>query len=183
VRRSAGWGAVGAILLAGGTGKALAEEPPKACAASGGVKELIACLKSAYGRTDAPEPTECAGRPPAMAQAVEGRRILRYGEPTTYGGSSKGTVIEGAPGAPVSAPAAGFVLFAGEWRSYGTLVILDARCGMEVLVAGAANLTVASGGHVDRGARIGSMPPSAADALPVVYCEVRRNGAPVDPDQ
>jgi septal ring factor EnvC (AmiA/AmiB activator) len=92
-------------------------------------------------------------------------------------------VIESASGTPVSAPAKGFVLFAAEWRSYGTLVIIDAGCGTEVLLAGVAGLTVAAGDQVDGGERIGRVPsPPAPDGLPAVYLEVRRNGAPVDPE-
>jgi septal ring factor EnvC (AmiA/AmiB activator) len=165
-----------------GTGAALAEEPVKACGARGDLTDLIACLRFAYGRSDAAAPQECERRPPAIVRPIEGRPVLRYGEQTSYGGLSKGLVVEGVPGALVSAPAAGFVLFAGEFRSYGTLVIIDAGCDTVVLLAGIAALTVAAGGQVDRDGPIGTMPtPPAADDLPVVYIEVRRNGAPVDP--
>jgi septal ring factor EnvC (AmiA/AmiB activator) len=118
-----------------------------------------------------------------MVPPVEGRRVLSFGERTSFGAPSKGTTIESAAGAPVLAPATGFVLFAGEWRSYGPLVILDAGCGAEVLLSGVGALTVAGGGQVDRGGRIGKVPEPAPGNLPVVYFEVRRNGAPVDPEQ
>jgi septal ring factor EnvC (AmiA/AmiB activator) len=173
----------GAILLVAGASTVMAEEPAKACGARGDLTDLIACLRSAYGRTDAAEPRTCAGPLPDFLAPVEGRRILGFGARTTYGGASKGTVIESATGTPVSAPAAGFVLFAGEWRSYGTLVVIDAGCATHALVAGVAALTVAAGDQVDRGGRIGEVPspPTPAD-LPVVYFEVRRNGAPIDPE-
>jgi murein hydrolase activator len=183
--RSAAWAVVGALLCVGGTGTAIAQKQADACSAEAGdVTALIACLRSAYGRTDAAKPQDCEHRPPAFLAPVEGHRVLGFGARTTYGGTSKGTVVEGAPGAPVSAPAAGFALFAGEFRSYGTLVIIDAGCGTEVLLAGIIGLTIAAGGEVERGRPIGTMTSSPTpDDLPVVYFEVRKNDTPVDPEQ
>ena len=180
--RPAAWAVVGTLLLAAASA-AIAQEPAAACVPrAADLTELIACLKTAYGRTDAAQPRECARRPPTLAPPVEGRRVLSFGERTTFDSPSKGTVTESAPGAPVSAPAAGFVLFAGAWRSYGPLLILDAGCGAEVLLAGAA-LTVAAGDQVARGGRIGRVVEPAPDGPPVVYLELRRDGVPVDPEQ
>jgi len=182
VGRSAAWAVVGALLLAAGTPTAIAQAPASACGARGDVADLIACLKSAYERTDAAGQQDCERRPPALVRPVEGRRVLRFGDRTINGSRSDGTTIESARGTPVSAPAAGIVLFAGEWRSYGTLVIIGAGCGTHVVLAGVGALTVAVGDQVERGERIGSVPapPTPAD-LPAIYFEVRRNGAPVDP--
>jgi septal ring factor EnvC (AmiA/AmiB activator) len=118
-----------------------------------------------------------------MVPPVAGRRVLSFGERTSYGPPSRGAAIESTPGAPVSAPAAGFVLFAGEWRSYGPLIILDGGCGAEVLLSGVAALTIAAGDHVDRGGPIGKVAAPMPGGRPTVYFEVRRNGAPVDPER
>jgi len=92
-------------------------------------------------------------------------------------------VIETAVGAPVYAPTAGFVLFAGEWRSYGKLIIFDAGCRAEVLLAGVDTLAVVAGEFVDRKAVIGKMSERPSTDLPVVYYEVRENGVPVNPER
>ena len=61
-----------------------------------------------------------------MVVPVDGQRILKFGQPTVYGGKSHGVVFQVAGGASVRAPATGVVMFAGEFRSYGDLLIVDA---------------------------------------------------------
>jgi len=76
---------------------------------------------------------------------------------------------------------AGTVLLAGDFRSYGKLVVLDA-CGFDVLLAGLNTLSVRGGDVVDVAGEVGRMPGDATRGLPVLYFEVRGAGRPVDPN-
>ena len=88
---------------------------------------------------------------------------------------------ETEPAARASAPVAGTVLLAGDFRSYGKLVVLDAR-GFDVLLAGLNTLSVRGGDVVDVAGEVGRMPGDATRGLPVLYFEVRGAGRPVDPN-
>ena len=96
---------------------------------------------------------------------------------------SKGIVIETAAGAVVYAPASGGVLFCGGWRDYGQLVIVDAGCNVDVLISGVMTVSIASGARVERRAVIGKMSEYISPDFPVLYLEVRENGAPVNPER
>ena len=85
--------------------------------------------------------------------------------------------------AVVSAAVSGGVLFCGGWRGYGQLVIVEAGCNVDVLISGVMTVSVASGAHVERSAVIGKMSEFTSPDLPVLYLEVRENGAPVNPER
>jgi septal ring factor EnvC (AmiA/AmiB activator) len=111
---------------------------------------------------------------------VEGRRVLNFAARTQYGASSKGIVYETQQAARASAPVAGTVLLAGDFRSYGKLVVLD-TCGFDVLLAGLNSLSVRGGDVVDAAGELGRMHGDVTRGLPVLYFEIRSAGRPVDP--
>jgi len=138
----------------------------------------IACLKDLYKDQRA----KCGGAPTAPWKVpVAGQRILDFGEQTRYGASSKGIVYETEQGARARAPVAGTVLFAGQFRSYGNLIILDA-CGFDVLLSGLAALSVRDGDNVEATAELGRLPGDSSRGPPLLYFEVRSGGRPVDPN-
>jgi septal ring factor EnvC (AmiA/AmiB activator) len=110
---------------------------------------------------------------------VAGRRVLKFGDVTNYGGTSKGIVFETAAGTGVQAPLAGTVTFADKYRSYGDLVIVDS-CTKVTLMAGAFTPDVMAGQNIAAGGSIAKMQPAAAGA-PVLYLEIRENGTAIDP--
>jgi septal ring factor EnvC (AmiA/AmiB activator) len=75
----------------------------------------------------------------------------------------------------VRAPAAGRVAFAGPFRSYGLILILDHGGGWTSVVTGLAAIAVGTGEQVARGAPIGR---TGADA-PRLTVELRHQGRPV----
>jgi septal ring factor EnvC (AmiA/AmiB activator) len=89
----------------------------------------------------------------------------------------------------VTAPADGSVLYAGPFRSYGQLLILDAGDGYHVVLAGMSRINVALGQSVLAGEPVGAMGEAkVADASaarantgPELYIEFRKDGKPVDP--
>jgi septal ring factor EnvC (AmiA/AmiB activator) len=126
------------------------------------------------------------GKLPLPAQ---GRRALTFGEKTQFGGQSKGIVIETRFSAQVTSPCDGWVVYAGEFRSYGQLLIINAGDGYHVLLAGLSQIDVQPGQFVLTAEPVGTMSggqknsSSAAPVSgPVLYVELRKDGRPIDPD-
>lgn len=120
---------------------------------------------------------------------AQGRRVLAFGEKTQYGGQSKGMVLETRLGGQVTAPADAWVVYAGEFRSFGQLLIMNAGDGYHLLLAGLSQIDVQVGEFVLAGQPVGVMSgPSkgakskSADASPVLYIEFRKDSRPIDPD-
>lgn len=125
-----------------------------------------------------------------VALPVAGRHGSRFGDPDDNGGVKYGDTITTQSGAIVTAPAAGNVLYAGAFRSYGQLLILDAGDGYHVVLAGMGRISVTLGQSVLAGEPIGAMsetrvagPVSLKDGStgPDLYVEFRKDGKPVDP--
>lgn len=120
---------------------------------------------------------------------AHGRRLLAYGDKTQFGGHSKGMVMETRFSAQVTAPCDGWVLYAGEFRSYGQLLIIDAGDGYHMLLAGMSQIDVAPGQFVLTSEPVGTMGagPSkgsqeAQPSAPVLYIELRKDERPIDPE-
>ena len=120
---------------------------------------------------------------------LNGIKIREFGMPDGLGGSEKGLSLASRVGAQVTAPCDGWVVYAGPFRSYGQLLILNAGGGYHVLLAGMERISVDLGQFVLTGepvAVMGGGPQSAAAVAtgsrqPVLYIEFRKDGAPVDP--
>jgi septal ring factor EnvC (AmiA/AmiB activator) len=120
---------------------------------------------------------------------VNGVRIREFGASDGVGGSEKGLSIETRPGAQVTAPADGWVVYAGPFRNYGQLLILNAGGGYHVLLAGMERISVDLGQFVVTGEPVAVMGRKAQAATavmagsgqPVLYVEFRKDGIPVDP--
>jgi murein hydrolase activator len=124
-----------------------------------------------------------------LAPPVNGRFKRRFGGKDDNGGVMQGDMVATQSGAIVTAPADGNVLFAGPFRSYGQLLILDAGDGYHVVLAGMDRITVALGRSVMAGEPVGAMGEArVASTLannvangPELYVEFRKDGKPVDP--
>ena len=119
---------------------------------------------------------------------VQGRRVLTFGEKTQYGSQSKGVVIETRQAAQVVSPCDGWIVYAGEFRSYGQLLIINAGGGYHILLAGLSQIDAQLGQFVLAGEPVGVMSAAAKSAThaqdnaPVLYIEFRKDQRPVDPD-
>lgn len=114
---------------------------------------------------------------------VAGTVVRGWGEPTDAGPAT-GISYRPAPQARVIAPCGGRVRFAGPFRSYGTLVILDCGGGYAFVLAGLERVDVAVGATVLPGEPLGTMPgwDAASHApRPALYVELRRDGQAVNP--
>jgi murein hydrolase activator len=124
------------------------------------------------------------GEKPAAKSAVKGVYVLPphlslltgYSELNETGYRERGVTLMMAAGADVTAPAAGKVIFAGIYRSYGQIVIIEHGAGWTSLITNLAALSVDKGDRVDQGDTIGN----AADETPNISIELRRNGRPMD---
>ncbi len=126
---------------------------------------------------ESPEPV--ATRPPApYLLPVTGRTVLGFGASASSGAEpSRGLTLAPRPSAQVVAPAGGRVAFAGPYRGYGRIVIIEHPGGWTSLVTGLARTDVEVGQQLGAGAPLGI----AAAGAPQVMLELRREGEPVNP--
>ena len=125
-----------------------------------------------------------------LPRPVSGEIARDYGASDRYGGTSRGISITTRPNAIVVSPADGWVAFAGPFRSYGRLLIINAGGGYYLLLAGMDQINVDVGQFVLAGEPVATMGRSslvspAAGAIesdgPVLYVEFRKDGGSVDP--
>ncbi|PBB97195.1 murein hydrolase activator EnvC [Mesorhizobium sp. WSM3862] len=126
-----------------------------------------------------------------IALPVIGKIKRRFGTDDGNGAMMQGDMVATQSGAIVTAPADGNVLYAGPFRSYGQLLILNAGDGYHVVLAGMSRISVATGQSVLAGEPIGAMGEARVastsasqngNATPELYVEFRKDGKPVDPN-
>ena len=98
------------------------------------------------------------------------RRFGRGEQGQTYAAPNDGQVV---------APYSGRVEFAGPFKGYGRVVILNLDDGYFLLMTGMEQVLVKGQESVVRGEPIGLMPSSGPSAL---YLELRKNNRPIDPE-
>jgi septal ring factor EnvC (AmiA/AmiB activator) len=124
-----------------------------------------------------------------FALPVNGVKIRGFGGSDGVGGAEKGISLATRAGAQVTTPCDGWVVYAGPFRSYGQLLILNAGGGYHVLIAGMERISVNIGQFVLTGEPVATMGTTsqvasilAANASqPVLYIEFRKDGTPIDP--
>ncbi len=120
---------------------------------------------------------------------VNGARIREFGALDRVGGTEKGLSIATRASAQVTAPCDGWVVYAGAFRNYGQVLILNAGGGYHVVLAGMERISVNVGQFVLTGEPVAVMGPgsqlagtlASGSAKPVLYVEFRKDGTPVDP--
>ena len=128
------------------------------------------------GLTGAPITGQRGKLPPP----VVGRILGRYGEVSSTGLTQKGLTLETAPGAQVVAPYEGNVVYAGQFRGYWELLIIEHGEGYHSLLAGLSRIDSTIGQWVVAGEPVGVMGRTDT-RRPVLYVELRRNGQPINP--
>jgi murein hydrolase activator len=123
-----------------------------------------------------------------FAFPVNGRKIRDFGGSDGAGGVEKGISLTAKAGAQVTTPCDGWVVYAGPFRSYGQLLILNAGGGYHVLIAGMERISVNIGQFVLTGEPVATMGSTSQVASilattasqPVLYVEFRKDGTPID---
>ncbi|MGE5156726.1 MAG: murein hydrolase activator EnvC family protein [Gemmatimonas sp.] len=124
-----------------------------------------------------------------LAFPVNGSKVRDFGSSDGAGGVEKGISLATRPGAQVTTPCDGWVVYAGPFRSYGQLLILNAGGGYHVLIAGMERISVNIGQFVLTGEPVATMGTRSQVASifapnvsqPVLYVEFRKDGTPIDP--
>lgn len=145
---------------------------------SGEAKDLRQLLEKVTPKSSRKAPQ--AGPPPSLKWPVAGEQIRHFGDKDADGVRSEGIAFTALSGAPVVAPAAGRVVFAGPFKGYGPIVILQHKGGYHSFLAGFGRIDAEMGDEVEAGEPIGVMPVKPG-AKPELYFEWRRNNEPVDP--
>ncbi|MGB8816407.1 MAG: peptidoglycan DD-metalloendopeptidase family protein [Rhizobiaceae bacterium] len=124
---------------------------------------------------------------------VSGKIIRPFGAPDGFGGKTAGVAVAAAPNSLVSTPVDATVLYAGPFRSYHQLLILDAGDAYHVVLGGMDKIMVSTGQFVLSGEPVGIMATKAPSNSPdspdgqaaltdgtELYIEFRKDGAPID---
>ena len=109
-----------------------------------------------------------------------GQIVISYGARLEEGGRSEGVTIRTRRAAQVVSPYDGEIEFAGPFRSYGRVLIINVGSGYHVVLAGLATTFAEAGQEVLAGEPLGEM---ATDSriVPDLYMEVRQASEPLNP--
>lgn len=143
----------------------------------------------ARAAADAAARAAAAVRPPAPPERggetllpVAGKVILRYGEADEFGNASRGLTISARPGAAVISPLDGSIMFAGPFKGYGQILIVEHADGYHSLIAGLGRIDTRVGQQVLAGEPVGAM-AARGDGTSDLYFELRRKGQPINPQR
>jgi len=176
--------------------RAAAQKAARLSARAGNLRELLEKLSIRQNRPALRAPGSAPvalipvpARKPAVTPPVTisrgvlpapGRVVTTFGAKMPNGTLSKGVFVVTRPSAAVVAPIPGRVVFAGQFRGYGNLVILELRDKGHALISGMSRIDAQVGDDVLVGEPLGEMTPSTGTA-PKLYFELRRRGRPINP--
>lgn len=113
-----------------------------------------------------------------LLRPARGLVVTAYGEQMSKGVTSKGIIIKTRSQAQVISPYDGTVIFAGPFRGYGNLIIIEHGQGYLSLLAGLEEVDCELGQMLLAGEPVGQMPESGDARL---YVELRKDNHPVNP--
>ena len=124
-----------------------------------------------------------------LSMPAAGKLVKHFGDNDGVGGMVQGDTLETAAGATITSPADAVVLYAGAFRSYGQLLILDAGNGYHVVLAGMNKINVSQNQFVLAGEPVGVMNKQLiastasvpmGNGAPMLYIEFRKDTKPVN---
>jgi septal ring factor EnvC (AmiA/AmiB activator) len=125
-----------------------------------------------------------------LPRPVGGTVFRGFSEPDDLGGAMKGVAISTRSGEIVTAPADGWIAYAGPYRSFERLLIINAGDDYHIMISGMERITVDVGQFVLAGEPVAMMGSTAlvspamgiVDAEgPVLYVEFLKDGGSIDP--
>ncbi|MEM8811700.1 MAG: peptidoglycan DD-metalloendopeptidase family protein [Pseudomonadota bacterium] len=175
----------------------------KAVSLNGLIESLAAPLLP-DNRTDKPDRGIVTRPSPDLFQSVpfadlqgsvrlpaDGVPLRRFGDTDSSGEAAKGMALQVIAYGRIYAPADARVVYAGPFRSYGELLILDAGDGYHVVLSGMERIDVGRDQFVLAGEPVGRMGATRyasagtidmQSSEPVLYIEFRKGGRSIDPD-
>jgi len=121
---------------------------------------------------------------------VTGAQLASFGQNDGAGDKTRGISLEARENTRVISPSDGWIVYAGPFRSYGQLLIMNAGQGYHIVLAGMENINVQPGQFVLVGEPVGTMGAQriASTGLvdvnttkPILYVEFRKDGNSIDP--
>lgn len=194
--------------------KVAAKRIAKMTAEAKSLEELLERLNRGAGAAPRPKPRtgdKLASTPrlPPISEArgqltlpAQGVIVKGFGDRTTTGSKTRGVTWQTRAAAIVVAPWEGRVVFAGQFRSFGRILIIDHGEGYHSLIAGlerldaeinqwvlagepvgvaggeTTNNSLKRGGRTGKGQADGSTKPTGG---PNLYVEFRHDGQPINP--
>ncbi|NKB51711.1 MAG: peptidoglycan DD-metalloendopeptidase family protein [Rhizobiaceae bacterium] len=125
-----------------------------------------------------------------LLRPVSGQVLYGFGEEAFGQGKSSSVAMSTRPNARVRSPTDGWVVYAGPFRSYGQILILNAGEGYHMVLSGLAEVNVEAGRFVLAGEPVGRMgvirfaaaiPLDLGSNKPVLTVELRKDGKSIDP--
>ncbi len=116
----------------------------------------------------------------SLRMPARGRVVRRYGQSGGTEGTSKGINIKARNGAQVVAPYDGQVVYAGPFRGYGQILIIEHGGRYHTLLAGLDRIDAVVGQWLLAGEPVGTL-SSPPNGNPELYFELRRAGEPINP--
>jgi len=158
-----------------------AESAPRDTMSGGTESAAIAVAPPERSKGTDPLAPRGGGRklePGKYAVPVAGEIVKRFGETDGFQ-DAKGLTIRTRPGAQVVAPFDGQIMFAGPFKGYGQILIIDHGGGYHSLLAGIDQIEASVGQRVVAGEPVGVM--KSGEPNPSLYLELRRQGQPINP--
>lgn len=116
---------------------------------------------------------------------ARGKILRAFGDKMKYGQRSKGISIETRLNAQITSPSDGWVVWAGKFRKYGKLIIINAGGGYHILLSGLKRIDVRTSQFVLAGEPIGVMAEENdmknKEEKPILYVEFKMKGKSIDP--
>lgn len=115
-----------------------------------------------------------------LRRPVAGQIIRDFGEKDDFGVTSEGVTFLAGAGSPIVAPQSGRVVFAGPFKGYGKIVILQHGSGLHSFLSGFSRIDAEMGQNIEAGEPLGVL-PAKGEGKPELYFEWRKGSDPVDP--
>ncbi|MEM6781088.1 MAG: peptidoglycan DD-metalloendopeptidase family protein [Pseudomonadota bacterium] len=155
------------------------------------LKDLVAKLEEDKKRAQTRDTVRQAvyRQPETLPRAGQGQLPISgfihtaFGQTDEIGAKSQGIKVEGRSGGLVVAPMAGKVQFAGIFKNYGELIIIEHEKGYHSLIAGLDRIDIVVEQVLNAGEPVGILPKAQGGEKPLLYFELRKNGKPINPAQ
>jgi len=112
---------------------------------------------------------------------LSGKIRTKYNQKDDFGAKSKGVSIEGRSGALIIAPMGGTIRFAGYFKNYGNMVIIEHQNGYHSLIAGLEKIDTVVDQNISAGEPLGKLYRSKGGKSPTLYFELRHKGKAINP--
>lgn len=110
---------------------------------------------------------------------VKGKILTAYGETDSFGAKSDGLTISPDTAGFVVTPLAGKIRYAGEFKNYGNMIIVEHKKNYFSLIAGLDKIDTVVGQILSTGEPVGQI--RGSDSGKTLYYELRQNSKPVNP--